>query len=102
MLLPIPSRSLSPTSSSCEFIKVSYGLNVTLVLHKERDIILKFPITIGTVPFRNQPVNSSTTNSGTPIVCYQTSYNVCPRPAYSYSGGGGGACGAGGVGGCGR
>ena len=40
LLLPIPSQSLSPTSSSCGFIKVSYALNVTLILQK--DIILNF------------------------------------------------------------
>ena len=104
VLLPIPSQSLSPTSSSCGFIKVSYALNVTLIVHKEKDIILKFPITIGTVPFRGQPVNHSTTNSGTIIIYYQTLYNVCPRPAYSDSGKGGGvgACVAGGVSGCSR
>ena len=87
VLLLIPLQSLSPTSSSCGFIKVSYALNVTLILHKEKDIIVKFPITIGTVPFRDQSVNNFTANSGTPIVCYETSYSVCPRPACSYSGG---------------
>ena len=106
VLLPIPSQSLSPTSSSCGFIKVSYALNVTLIVYKEKDIIVKFPITIGTVPFRGQPVNHYTTNSGTPIIVSQTSYNVCPRPAHSHSAGsagGGGACGVGGFGGgCGR
>ena len=101
VLLSIPSQSLSPTSSSCEFIKVSYALNVELILHKEKNIIVKFPITIGTIPFRSQPVNNSTTNSSTPIVCYQTSYNACPRPAYLCSGGGVGVCGPA-VGGCGR
>jgi len=104
LLLPIPSQSLSPTSSSCGFIKVSYALNVTFILHKEKDIIVKFPITIGTVPFKSQPVNDYATNSGTPIIVSQTSYNVCPRPAYRmHSFSGGPACGIGGFGGgCGR
>ena len=80
VLLPIPSQSLTPTSSSCEFIKVSYVLNVALILHKKKDITVDIPITIGTIPFSGHsavPHVQAVTNSDVPIIISQeTYYNV--------------------------
>ncbi|XP_065888830.1 arrestin domain-containing protein 4-like [Dysidea avara] len=108
VLLPIPSQSLQPTTSSCEFVKVSYTLNVTLVLRKKKDISVEIPITIGTVPFRGQLQLAmshlqSSANSGTPIIVSQTSYCECPRqhrPRPGWTGGVGVACSRGFGGGC--
>ncbi|XP_065888957.1 arrestin domain-containing protein 4-like [Dysidea avara] len=110
VLLPIPSKSLLPTTSSCQVINVSYTLNVTLVLHKKKDISVSIPITIGTVSFRGQlaiPHVQSATNLDTPIIVSQTSYYDCPRkqlfrsgwggPSF-HGGGGGGGCSVGGGG----
>ena len=79
ILLPIPSQYLPPTSSSCGFIKISYVLNVTLVLHKKADISVKIPITIGSVPLGGQSEHRSTTNSNTFIIVSQTYDDVCSR-----------------------
>ncbi|XP_065888395.1 arrestin domain-containing protein 3-like [Dysidea avara] len=98
VLLPIPSKSILPTASSCQVIKISYTLNVTLVLRKTKDISLSIPITIGNIPLRGQPTMPQLpTNSDTPIIVSQTSYYDYPR--YLRSGFGGGGFGGGGFGG---
>ena len=109
VLLAIPSKSLLPTTSSCQVINVSYTLNVTLVLHKKKGISVNIPITIGTVSFRGQPAIphvQSATNVDTPIIVSQTSYYDCHRKRQQSLGwggpsfNGGGGCIVGGGGGC--
>ena len=48
---PLLIPACPPTSSMCGIIHIRYVLHVTLVLPFAIDIVAKFPITIGTVPF---------------------------------------------------
>ena len=56
-LMTIPTTA--PSISSCEILKLSYVLTVTLVMHHAMNLHVTIPLTIGNVPFKGHTANSA-------------------------------------------